>query len=571
MNTSERTKKVFLSIKSTAIAFSLIIVLSCTLIWMHILAAYGVDVVRMDQWDTPARQILLYQNGNLTLSDLAAQHNEGRKIFPNLVSIGMVLAKGHFDTQAELFIGFGIAVAITVLVCALGWLSFRRVEPMAVIVALFSGLLWSSHTADFHLFSITFERLLPELALLAIVSGFLWRKFTWFAVTVAATGCIVSQYSFPGGIVLWGLVIIFPILAYPCEWKDYLSKIMAVLIIATASTAFYLCDYSRPAHHSPLSAVLDQPVEKIFLFVFEFLGNAVASAGVAAALLGCILLILFAAMFLRFLKKPPSADERPVYAAWFVLGGYSLAQGLLATIGRLPMGLKHATRPDYITHPFYMVIALAAIGLLMAKGRKPHFVYFGVIAVTTVLILSLAQPAFWHKLRIHKQTFAYAKACLLLSRHYVDERCLDILYPASESRMCLFASRDSILHPAILENLAVTEPGRGYVETLNVFGSRLRARGWAAQRQEPADAVVAAIQTPSGLKVLGVAQVHEERKDVARLVHRNLLLSGWSMNVSAAREDVQTCNVRIFSFDTSTGTLAPLTSAWEQDSGRVRP
>src|SRR5262249_11215412 len=97
-------------------------------------------------------------------------------------------------------------------------------------------------------------------------------------------------------------------------------------------------------------------------------------------------------------------------------------------------------------------------------------------------------------------------------------------------------------------------------DALQIAGGHLRARGWAAQNGKPADAVVAVGPSISGPQVLSVAKVDGKRKDVAQRVSRELLRSGWSFDIPVTG-DIQGCAIRIFSMDTETGTLAPLSLA----------
>ncbi len=551
MNASEPSpSKIFIVVAAS------IIVLACFGAWAHILAEYGVDVLRSDQWDAPARHIQLYLGGDLTLRDLAAQHNEGRKVFPNLISIGVTAAAGHYDVRAELFVGFVLAIAVTALIGALAWRSFVGINETAALVALFASLFWSAHTAQFHLFSMNFERLIPELSLLVIFLVILRWGFAWFSVAVAILGSVVAQYSFPGAIALWGLVLIFLVLAFPDTWRLQLPKIAVFAATGAASIGLYFYGYHRPGQTSPLSSVLDQPPTSIARFFFRFLGNGFTSDPDAAWLVGLSLFVVFVTMFFYFLIKPPAAETRPAHAAWFTLGGYVVSQGILALVTRLPMDIGHAMRTEYIAYPMYLAVAIVALGIMMAPERTRTLASFGVMAVASGFVATLSTSGFWNDLRLNRQQLTHAKACLTYSSFYADNDCLAVLYPGSGVLARVGRSEDFI-QPRVLDRLPLPSSRKalGYVDSLKVVDGRLRVHGWAAYKRRPADAVIA-VASPD-TRVLKIARVSETREDVAQRVARSLLVSGWSMDV-AVDASLQPCDVRFFAIDTDTGDLVAL-------------
>jgi hypothetical protein len=130
---------------------------ACLIIWAYVIHTHGVDVPREDQWHVPAHQIELFLDGRLTLDDLLVQHLESRKLVPNLISVGVVYLRGHFDTHAELYVGFIVGATLVCLIGVLAWLTWRRLDYALALAALFCAVLYSGHSIRFHLFSITFS------------------------------------------------------------------------------------------------------------------------------------------------------------------------------------------------------------------------------------------------------------------------------------------------------------------------------------------------------------------------------------------------------------------------------
>lgn len=71
------------------IACALTLILSAFAAWIWILWRFAVDVPIMDQWDTPAMQIIAFWEGRLNWDLLTGQHNDSRKLIPNLISLAL--------------------------------------------------------------------------------------------------------------------------------------------------------------------------------------------------------------------------------------------------------------------------------------------------------------------------------------------------------------------------------------------------------------------------------------------------------------------------------------------------
>lgn len=266
----------------------------------------------------------------------------------------LALILGHWDVQAEVYLGFflclGQVYLLHRLACATS--GFKRCDR-AFLVFVFSWLLWSPMTWYFHTWSITFERLLPEAALLG---GVLWSLLRHSISTLQALGfsalAATGQYSFSGGVALYPLFGLL-LLSDAVSWRT-LKPLLTYGALASLSMALYFAGYRHPAGHTPLLAVLDQPLTSVFGFFLTVLGRSFSEEPHLAVCMGGINLGLYALGTVRAWQ----VDWRDRTAwAWMLIGGYALMQALLATIGRLPMGMGHALRPDYITYGTYLLVA----------------------------------------------------------------------------------------------------------------------------------------------------------------------------------------------------------------------
>ena len=545
-------------LKWLAIGVSSVLIIVCLVTWTHVAGTYGVDVIRGDQWGAPANQILAMLDGRLTIDKLAAQHNETRKPIPNLLSIAILAWSGHFNTQAELFVGFGLGTIILAIVAWLAWLTFRRAAEVAILTGAFCSLLWSSRTFYFHMYSITFERLIPELCLVLMLAIVLWRGVTWSTVLFVAVCAFVAQYSYAGGAALWGLAVIFILIAYPGDWRANLTKIVAFVLASAISSYFYFVDYSRPPHHSELWSMFDQSIGDMLKFFFMILGNAVDARGFAALILGLMVFVPFAVLFVLFLLRPPSDDHRARHAVWFVIGGYSISQALLAMIGRLPMSIGHALRRDYVTHSMYIFVASIALLLLAAPERFRFAIGSAVLMLSVALTSTLAMPEFWKEAKAHERNYEHAKACVRLVKLYADENCLDRLYHRFEHRLEKFTSKNRLMRPQMVETATVGTPANGEVASLSVENGLLRAEGWAQIGKSPADAVIAAIPADGNPRILAIARVGSQGDASADRGGSGRPDSSWRIETSVEGTDVDRCTLRFFAFDNAGDTLRPI-------------
>ncbi|MCX8049351.1 MAG: hypothetical protein N3A55_06790 [Methylohalobius sp.] len=299
----------------------------------------------------------------------------------------------------------------------------------AFLTFLFSWLLWSPLTWYFHTWSITLERLIPEAALLggawlSLGRLGLMRKAAGFAALAAA-----GQYSFPGGIVLWPLLgLLF--LREAIQQRAFLA-LLAYSVSFALSTILFFTGYQHPPHHQPLSAIFEQSPAQIVSFFLIVLGLPFADGPYVAAFLGGANLCLYA-LGIRRVWRCKQNDA--VSWAWTVIGGYALSQALLATVGRLPMGMGHALRPDYITYGIYLLIAGSVLmrRALLASGadRSSHLVL--IAGGATLGMAFLHAPSALKQMHARYHRLRADISCLQLMLAFPGERCPIAFYPDPE-------------------------------------------------------------------------------------------------------------------------------------------
>jgi hypothetical protein len=121
-----------------------------------------------DEWWTPGGQILSFLRGTLRFADLFQQHNESRKLFPNLYYLGLVAVTGRWDVKDAMVLMLALACLGSVLLLAL----LRRTTTFTL-----PGRIWAWAVLNFvffcpreyenFLWGMQLEPLTPGVALVA--------------------------------------------------------------------------------------------------------------------------------------------------------------------------------------------------------------------------------------------------------------------------------------------------------------------------------------------------------------------------------------------------------------------
>ncbi len=376
--------------------------------WTTVCVVYGVDLPFMDQWGRPVHQIDKMFRGQLGFfPDFWTQHNEARKVVPTAMSLALAAILGRYDTRAELVFGLALFAALAVAIARLARAAQMPASTAAALALLFVALAGSGRTSYFHLYSITFERLIPELGLAVSLTLFTGRGVTFQTASLGALLLVLGQYSFPGAAAGCLLVGAFVLTAFPRELPIAWRPLLLLVTVGIASTVAYFWSYRRPAHHTPLTAALAEPLSSQLRFVLRFLGNPVSGDPSSAVAWAIPTLLVFALGAGLAIHRP---STRRAALAWTTLGAYSLSQAVLATMGRLPMGLGHAMRGEYIVHATYLYVAAAALLTLLVPARSLVVAWLLVAAVS---FLGLVSPGTRGELRETRAARLRAKACAL--------------------------------------------------------------------------------------------------------------------------------------------------------------
>ena len=537
------------------------------LVWAVLLSWYSVDVYRVDQWYTPFLAIQAAFSGDLSLDILFQQHNEARKMVPTFISVVLALANGYWNTRLEIAFGFFLCIVLTVtMVLALRSTPGLRPWQVAFVTFQFSLLLWSPLTWYFHTYSITFERLIPELCILIGVWLYIRGLTTWTQVLVFSVLALISQFSFPGGLATWPLFLLllvhFSLFSNRSGWLGVLS----FTFICMGATVLYFWDYSRPPAHPEFIRVLDHSLTDILSFFLMVLGRSFANDYLPGTIVGLLLGALYLFCVLSGARK--MMRER-AFAAWTVVGLYSISQALLITVGRLHLSTESATRADYVIHSVYIYIAsLVLLGLVAWRsGRRAGIPILLTGTFFTGILIGAVSESPIAAMRLQAHEFRQGRACIQLYPLLYQMQCPRWAYPwpAQMPARIKAANELGIINPRLVIQIERVPdvPVHGSVGVSFRVPKGIHFDGWAVVNGEIADAVVITGDTDEGEeRVLGVFRSGVQRGDVARAMGEKFRYAGWAGDIAETElvydSKQKNCGLRAYVFNIAASRFYPL-------------
>jgi hypothetical protein len=340
-----------------------------------VVAQYSVNVPFLDQWHFVPLLEKMYQ-GNLTFSDLWAQHNEHRILFPQIVML--VLARlTHWNIRCEMAVNILLAlgifavfihqVKITAQKLAVGRLPWAVPAVSLVVFALsqYENWLWGWQITMF-------------LNLLAVTSTIVLLandRFSWHRFAVATALGIVANYSFANGALVWpvGLVLLLVVTAGIPQRKAAIGSWIGV---GTLTVAAYYYHYQKPEEHPPLISIFKMPLAYA-AYVLKYLGGMCAQGlggdtagdGIFAFIIGLAVAVATVWAVWTLLRRK-IADVRTLLP-YFGMILYTVGSALVTGVARVGFGSNQALASRYCTMavPFWVALVIFLIILRMDGYR----------------------------------------------------------------------------------------------------------------------------------------------------------------------------------------------------------
>ncbi|HEX8338379.1 MAG TPA: hypothetical protein VF621_16795 [Pyrinomonadaceae bacterium] len=488
---------------------------ACAPAWL--ILRYGVDVPYTDQWNI-AHFFEKSARGTLTLSDLYAQQNEYRQLFPHALFVGLGRLTG-WDVRYEMFVSLLLACFVAWGVWRLGARTFTDPLRRGLLFLTASLLNFSAIQYDNWLFGVQVVYFLPVAC---VVAGLLFAYSEKAGAAVAVAACaslsVVSTFSSANGLVAWLVLPPALLAARPVARAAARRWLPAWCAGAALCAAAYFNGYERPGSHPQTSEALRHPLDALAYFV-AYLGGPLAAWRrpllVALAVGACALLAYAFACAYLYRHRRDRALVR-LSMPWAALGAYSLVTGALVTVGRVGFGVGHATTTRYAAFSLYLLVALVyLLPCLVEDARRRGYLSAsrhallrrGGAAAAALLVLAhvvIFGLVVRHSAANWRRALLRAKACLLFIEVAPEGRCLSeglyydvpVLRERAESLDRMGYLRPPLFREGRMRGLAPGEscadgsfkllPAGGGAYVAEVV-ARLPRRGG-----EPADAVVLA-------------------------------------------------------------------------------
>jgi len=302
--------------------------------------------------------------------EIWGQWNEHRLLFPAILWLGM-----SYFTQWNLLYEkmANVALAIGTFLMLAGQIRRTGIsignKKTTWLVPWISLMIFSLNQWDNWLWGAQLCVFLQIFAFVGCVVFLAKQDSRWFDFWIAAAFGILATFSFGSGMLCWpiGLIILGAVL--PRE-KSSLWKIFFWLLVWIIALCFYFYGYSKPAHHPELSFFYRHPFPAL-QYILMFLGNPLFGLnGLTAMLAGGAGILLFCGLIfeLSFRRKVPFKALAP-YAA---LGLYSIGAAAMAAITRGGFDIMQAMVPHYITHAYYLWIAISVLLFFAMPGHEKN-------------------------------------------------------------------------------------------------------------------------------------------------------------------------------------------------------
>jgi hypothetical protein len=492
-------------------------------------------------WDDFDRVPLLesFAEGTLSFQDLYAPHIDHRILVPRLFILANAkLTGGNLVWENALVFVIVLATALALaallrrsvpLTPAAGFAAVLGVNALVLSPLQWENFLWAIQTA----FVLPMASLV--VALLVLETRLPMRAR--FALTL--TAALVGTHSFSHGLLIWLAVPAWILLRRPDARSGAPGDRRAFLIawaIAAAAVLipFFALDYRAATSHqygvgvgnrTPIVAYAGEALTRpglVARFYLSMVGGPLARLGPwAPADVAWVWGLLVHGLLAVGVGTLLGARDRALWnrsVPWLILAGATLVACALAALGRaVPTNGLYALAPRYVSVSQYALVALVALGaLLAARGPRSRAV---VLAVAVVLAAPVA--AGWkvgiQGMRAWQTARLEARTSLLFIRDFAPRYILRLdsdydAVRANADRM----DRHGYLDPPLARDarpdaFEIAEPGGnaadGGIDRARAAGQRLVVHGHAALAPgRNAHGVLLAVQGGQGLRVVAVGE-----------------------------------------------------------------
>lgn len=332
------------------------------------ISIYGFRFPYYDQWELVPLLVNQPQQP-LTFTELFAQHNEHRPLFPRLIWLNLARLT-NWDISYELALNIILGVLIfTILLFqlkktakALALHNFYLLTPL-ISMMIFSLSQWENWAWGWQI-SLLLSILSSVFGLFALTN--FPSSIKWFIASLLMG--IVAVFSFASGIsyLVTGLLVMA---IYPRNKNHKLKiKLLIWITLGTILITLYFLNFHRPDHHPPYSSL--QTAKDFLVYFLVYLGTPLAAfIGPLALILGisCLILALYLPITLvKFIKFE-------ALLPYISLSIFSIINALITGFGRVGFGTIQALSSRYVSFSSLIwisnIVLMYLLFLKLSKGK----------------------------------------------------------------------------------------------------------------------------------------------------------------------------------------------------------
>lgn len=547
---------------------------------------YAVPIPMLDDWEM-APLIVKSHTGGLSFSDIFAQQQESRTVFPKLIFILFALGR-YWDPRIEMF--------LSILICCLtSWgiyLLLRKSNLSAlsgaVAFVLMVLLIFSPAQQELWIFASGFPSFVPASCVVWGLVVIRSNRPLWVKFTLCLTLSVFSSFTLANGLLVWALT--FPILLVTGPVPGRIKWIAGWLLAAAACFAIYFWGYIKP-HDLPPFGPPESPLAYV-QYVLVFLGSGLGRVGVgnplaASMSVGTLLLLCYLVVLVQAVVRYRDLEYRARVFPWLALGLYSIASGVLAALGRIQWGVSQALESRYVTFSLYLTVSLIALVPIVlgeigksrraAGGRMALALLMALLAVGYLTLEMLCAAASLPLLRSRSAFIRHGQSAVLFSQVLdTSELIRSVNYPRAHfvRQNADALDRLHLLRTPLIRNKEISQLRHSEADGAFAAGwvdgvaaaeqDRHTAWGWAALvgKKKPADGVVLAYGDERGEWIIfALSNAPEIRPDVVQTLHKpEQIWSGW--RATFARDAVPAgAKISIWAVDAKEAKLYQLRAA----------
>jgi hypothetical protein len=366
--------------------------------------------------------------GTLTVSDLFAQHNEHRQLFPYAVIL-IIGGVTQYNTLALMYFSWALIVLTSVVLFLAYWHSTWSAGSRWVVLTFLpvEMLLFSFRQYESILWAFTSEIYVMIFAVLVALTLLGMSKKLDHLFVLSILSAIVASFSFAVGMAVWpaGLVQILDV-------RTKFKKSLLWCVSGSITVACYFIGYISPGNSPPITYVLSHPLNGIIYFL-TLIGGPLSDDVRTAATYGAFIAFVGVVVLLWLAKNREMLRQHQLMISLII---FALLYSIATTVGRSGVGIQFATTSRYTP-----IVSLGLCGLYLCAAsiyrrfpNKSGMGSFYHMLLALILVgLILSNSVGWQMGESTKQSRELGQYVLATYQLQSDENLCRYVYPCSAS------------------------------------------------------------------------------------------------------------------------------------------